>query len=64
MRREWRAIRRENHADSVFLYRRTPVSLPILTPNLPSFTALLGGRSRDHRYYGTHPFILFSQVAG
>lgn len=62
MRREWRTIRGENHADTV-LYRRMPVSLPILTPNLPSLTALLGGRSRDYRHYGTNAFILFSLVA-
>ena len=60
MRRERRAVRGEKHADTV-LHRRMPVSLLILTPSL---TALLGGRSRDHRYYGTSAFFLFSPVAG
>ena len=59
MRREWRTICREKRADGV-LYRRMPASLSILTLDLPSPTALFGGRSRDHRHYGTHLFTLFS----
>ena len=57
MRREWLNHAQRKYTDDV-LYRRMPVSLSMLTPDSPPLTALFGGRSRDHRYYGTHPSIL------